>query len=186
MDKNYMEEIYKEFDLPIRRLSFQKSQDWIDPTSGEFCKNDSKSLRLYLPTEITRHLIYGVSPKTCIPDYPKNCLLIFKIENENKPKFNRFYCIGIHNQFPIIGKLISYPAIEETSGSKIFSTTRRKSFMTPTPLHIPTSKVSPIPSSSHNLILFKTIGPEKDLFQSHLEETLWLHPLVRVHSLKIF
>jgi len=57
---------------------------------------------------------------------------------------------------------------------------RRKSFMTPTPLHIPGSRVSPIPDSAHERIYLKSLGENEPLMVIPLEEVVWMHPMILV------
>ena len=76
------------------------------------------------------------------------------------------YALGLMGQEPLICKVIKNdaqpgssnqgesPQAKSTSRSK----NRRKSFMTPTPLHIPESQVSPIPDSTHEMIYLKSLG----------------------------
>ena len=65
-----------------------------------------------------------------------------------------------------------------TSSSRVNS--RRKSFMTPTPLHIPDSRVSPIPDSAHEMIYLKDIHEGESLKVVPWRDVVWMHPLIRV------
>ncbi len=50
---------------------------------------------------------------------------------------------------------------QAAGGREVFRPSRRKSFMTPTPLHIPTSTVSPIPDYTHSVYYLKPWDQEK-------------------------
>lgn len=65
-----------------------------------------------------------------------------------------------------------------TSSARVNS--RRKSFMTPTPLHIPESRVSPIPDSAHERIYLKSLEENAFLMVLPLEDVVWMHPLILV------
>ena len=56
----------------------------------------------------------------------------------------------------------------------------RKSFMTPTPLHIPDSRVSPIPDSAHEMIYLKELSKNARLKVVPLNEVAWMHRLILV------
>jgi len=52
--------------------------------------------------------------------------------------------------------------------------------MTPTPLHIPDSQVSPIPDSAHEMIYLKGLNEHEGLRVVPLREVVWMHPLIIV------
>ena len=52
--------------------------------------------------------------------------------------------------------------------------------MTPTPLHIPESRVSPIPDSAHERIYLKSLEESASLMVLPLEDVIWMHPLILV------
>ena len=56
----------------------------------------------------------------------------------------------------------------------------RKSFMTPTPLHIPGSRVAPIPGSAHEMVMVQPISGSEGLRVIKGKDILWLHPLLCV------
>jgi len=84
----------------------------------------------------------------------------------------------------------SSPPMEErrkpllTSGEKDVSSLKRKqkrkSFMTPTPLHIPGSRVSPIAESTHQMIFLKSLANPEKLILVPGGNLLWMHPLVLI------
>jgi hypothetical protein len=68
---------------------------------------------------------------------------------------------------------------QEVGAGEVFRASRRKSFMTPTPLHIPTSQVSPIPDYTHSVFCLKIYGQEK-LEVVSTDQSARLLPLVSV------
>ncbi len=52
--------------------------------------------------------------------------------------------------------------------------------MTPTPLHIPESQVSPIPDSAHEMIYLKGLNEDEALKVIPLRDVVWMHPLITV------
>jgi hypothetical protein len=52
--------------------------------------------------------------------------------------------------------------------------------MTPTPLHIPESRVSPIPDSAHEMIYLKGLSENETLKVVPLRDVVWMHPLIAV------
>jgi hypothetical protein len=91
---------------------------------------------------------------------------------------NDIYALGIAGQVPCVCKVIKSDAETGASGSSAKS--RRKSFMTPTPLHIPESKVSPIPDFTHEMIYLKSLNDKEALKVVPLQDVMWMHPLVSV------
>jgi len=57
---------------------------------------------------------------------------------------------------------------------------RRKSFMTPTPLHVPDSRVSPIPKSAHEMIFLKGLRNGDPVNLVPVKDVLRMDPLVYI------
>jgi hypothetical protein len=57
---------------------------------------------------------------------------------------------------------------------------RRKSFMTPTPLHVPESRVSPIPKSAHQMIFLKGLRVSDPVNLVPVNDVLRMDPLVHI------
>ena len=101
---------------------------------------------------------------------------------------NDVYALGLAGQEPLICKVIKNDAQSGVSGhdessqnsSSPRAKKRRKSFMTPTPLHIPESQVSPIPDSSHEMIYLKGFSKDDALRVVPLRDVVWLYPLISV------
>jgi hypothetical protein len=116
-----------------------------------------------------------------------NSLGIFSFE-QDVIALNDMYALGLAGREPVVCKVIKMDARTdpsspgETSQSIPSSRTRgrRKSFMTPTPLHIPDSQVSPIPDSAHEMIYLKDLNEKEGLKVVPLREVVWMHPLIIV------
>ena len=96
------------------------------------------------------------------------------------------YALGIKGQEPLICKVIKSDAQSHSSseGESALSASRaknhRKSFMTPTPLHIPESRVSPIPDSTHEMIYLKGLRNNEAVKVIPLQDVVWTYPLIAV------
>jgi hypothetical protein len=101
---------------------------------------------------------------------------------------NDIYALGLKGQKPLVCKVIKNDAQAGSSRqggpSQDFSASRsknhRKSFMTPTPLHIPESQVSPIPDSAHEMIYLKSLSGKEALKVVPMRDVVWMHPLISV------
>ncbi len=101
---------------------------------------------------------------------------------------NDIYVLGLTGREPLICKVIKNDARSGSSNlgepSQTISSSRvknrRKSFMTPTPLHIPESQVSPIPDSAHEMIYLKGFNENEALKVVPLRDVVWMHPLISV------
>jgi hypothetical protein len=81
---------------------------------------------------------------------------------------NDIYALGLMGREPL----------QAIASSRVKN--RRKSFMTPTPLHIPESRVSPIPDSAHEMIYLKGLNENEALKVVPLRDVVWMHPLISV------
>jgi hypothetical protein len=103
---------------------------------------------------------------------------------------NDVYVLGLMGREPLICKVIKNDAHSGSShqgeSSPSISSSRvknrRKSFMTPTPLHIPESQVSPIPDSTHEMIYLKGLNENETLKVVPLRDVVWMHPLLAVRQ----
>jgi hypothetical protein len=91
---------------------------------------------------------------------------------------NDIYALGLKGQKPLVCKLIKSDA--QTGSSYSRAKNHRKSFMTPTPLHIPESQVSPIPDSAHEMIYLKSLSDKEALKVVPMRDVVWMHPLISV------
>lgn len=136
-------------------------------------------------------------PETCyaleIPDIikesvePGNSLGIFGPGKDNAA-LNDIYVLGLAGREPLVCKVIKNDgrtgSSDQKEPSQVISSprvkNRRKSFMTPTPLHIPESQVSPIPDSAHEMIYLKDFSENETLKVIPLQDVVWMHPLIAV------
>jgi len=91
---------------------------------------------------------------------------------------NDIHAFGLEGQEPFVCKVIKSDA--QAGSPNLHAKNSRKSFMTPTPLHIPESRISPIPDSSHEMIYLKGLNDKEALKVIPLREVVWMHPLVSV------
>ena len=106
----------------------------------------------------------------------------------NGTGLNDVYALGLAGRVPLVCKVIKNDArsgsfyqgesSQSTPSHKVKN--RRKSFMTPTPLHIPESQVSPIPDSAHEMIYLKGLSGNEPLQVIPLRNVVWMHPLIAV------
>jgi len=118
---------------------------------------------------------------------PEKSLGIFGL-SEGVVALNDIYTVGLMGREPFVCKVIKNDAqpgtshqgesSQTTSSSRVKN--RRKSFMTPTPLHIPESRVSPIPDSAHEMIYLKSLNENEALKVVPLRDVVWMHPLISV------
>lgn len=117
----------------------------------------------------------------------KNSLGIFGSGKEGAV-LDDIYVVGLTGREPLICKVIKNDARSASShqgeSSQSISSSRvknrRKSFMTPTPLHIPESQVSPIPDSAHEMIYLKGFNENETLQVIPLRDVVWMLPLIAV------
>jgi hypothetical protein len=121
---------------------------------------------------------YGVEieDESMAPVLKKGMVAVFS-QNADNPALTNVFSIGRKGESPLVRKVVKNEIDSFTDeGRKRL----RKSFMTPTPLHIPGSRVSPIAESTHQAIFFKSLlSPEKLTLVSK-GNLLWLHPLVLI------
>lgn len=112
---------------------------------------------------------------------------VFSTLPNQKPAEFSIYCVGRVGGRPLIRKVVKNET--EISGAKesnledksLFNRKAvRKSFMTPTPLHIPGSRVSPIAESTHQMIYLKSTTDSEAMTLIPAEKLLWMHPLVLI------
>jgi hypothetical protein len=118
---------------------------------------------------------------------PRNSLGIFG-PGVDGVALNDIYALGLAGREPVVCKVIKNDGrsgsshqeepSQTTSSSRVKN--RRKSFMTPTPLHIPESRVSPIPDSAHEMIYLKGLSQNETLKVIPLRDVVWMHPLIAV------
>ncbi len=101
---------------------------------------------------------------------------------DSTPALMNIYSIGRKGDVPLVRKVVKneIPGTENEGVSSEERRPKRKSFMTPTPLHIPGSRVSPIAESTHQTIFLKGLKNPEKLVLVPNGNLLWMHPLVLI------
>lgn len=126
---------------------------------------------------------YGVEIEdgSMAPVLTKGMVAVFS-QNVENPALMNVFSIGRKGESPLVRKVVR----NEITPNEMESFTvegrkrLRKSFMTPTPLHIPGSRVSPIAESTHQTIFLKALANPEKLILVSRGNLLWMHPLVLV------
>ena len=120
---------------------------------------------------------YALKIPNIFGEAPGIALGVFGLGKE-EAALDDVYALGLAGQEPIVCKVVKSDAQTGSSYSNVKN--RRKSFMTPTPLHIPESQVSPIPDSAHEMIYLKGFSDKEALKVVPLRDVVWMHPLISV------
>ncbi|MCF8720945.1 hypothetical protein [Nitrospina gracilis] len=120
------------------------------------------------------------------PHAPAGSVGVFCQQSAGVPVLHQIYLVQIKNERPRVCKLVKSDSAfhRRTDETKTSSSTperlrqRRKSFMTPTPLHIPDARVSPIPDSAHEMVYLKNPEEGGPMLVLPSRDVLWMHPLV--------
>jgi hypothetical protein len=159
--------------IPLISLSYDQERWEPDHEWEEKIFNDKNYINILAPMELPDYS-YGVEIKdSSMSIYlGENTIAIFS-KSDSLAQDNVFL-VGLKRKPPFIGKLLKNESDSEGQG--------RKTFMTPTPLHIPESKTSPIADSLHQTLIFKVLSkPQGTRFvpQSNIS---WMHPLIFVQK----
>lgn len=126
---------------------------------------------------------YGVKieDESMAPELKPGTVVVFS-QNDGTPALMNIYSIGRKGEVPLVRKVVKneIPANGDNDVSKESLRPKRKSFMTPTPLHIPGSRVSPIAESTHQTIFLKSLKNPEKLTLVPGGNLLWMHPLVMI------
>jgi hypothetical protein len=122
------------------------------------------------------------------PEFFSGDTIIFS-KKESKSALQNIYLFITDDNKTIIGEIIHKPDAKfnisselNKSGPTEYRIARRKSFMTPTPLHIPTSQISPVADSSHERILICPVGDKKQLVSVPPQKIIYKFPMVFIHK----
>mgnify|MGYP006091001831 CR=1 FL=1 len=149
---------------------------------------NSKEDRLHIPyppmiNDSGSYLSISIEEKLWAPIFNFGDIAIFSKDN-SKSSFENIYLIPLKTKDAIIGRIVhsSDQSKHKHTNPQTpqFRKARRKSFMTPTPLHIPTSVVSPIADFSHDRTLVRSLNSKDKMFSILSEETLGIFPLVHI------
>jgi len=126
---------------------------------------------------------YGVEieDESMTPVLKTGMVVVFSL-NDSTPALLDIYSIGRRGDGPLVRKVVKneISATRKTEVSSEGLRPKRKSFMTPTPLHIPGSRISPIAESTHQTVFFKALKNPEKLILVPKGNLLWLHPLVLI------
>ena len=131
----------------------------------------------YIKISVTRELpnfSYGIEVKdpSMVTYFGRNTIAIFS--KSDFPAQDNIFLVGLKSKSPFIGKLLKNESEVEGEG--------RKTFMTPTPLHVPESKTSPIADSLHHNLIFKGLSEPQGTRFIQESNICWRHPLICVHT----
>lgn len=126
---------------------------------------------------------YGVEveDESMAPALKTGWVAIFSQTTDTPAPMN-IYSIGRKGDDPLVRTVVKneIPGSGNTNVSQKSIRPKRKSFMTPTPLHIPGSRVSPIAESTHQTIFLKSLSHPEKLTLVPGGNLLWMHPLVLI------
>ena len=117
---------------------------------------------------------YGIDIKDSSLSYYFGMNTIAIFSKEKSPAKDNVFLVGLKTKPPFIGKLLKDESFVEGQG--------RKTFMTPTPLHIPESKTSPIADSLHHNLIFKVFSDPPGTRFVQQSSIVWKHPLILVQK----
>ncbi len=135
---------------------------------------------------------FGIHIKTndFQPDFYSGDTIVFS-KKESELALQNIYLFITKNRKPIIGEIIHRPDSKKNSSNELhklnsteYRKARRKSFMTPTPLHIPTSQISPVADSSHERILIRPVGQKQQLSSIFRQKSIYSFPMVFIHKIE--
>ena len=159
--------------IPLISLSYDQERWEPGHEWEERILNNINSIKISTPMELPG-FSYGIKieDSSLSQAFGENSIPIFS-KSDSQAKDN-IYLVGLKRKSPFIGKLLKNESESEGQG--------RKTFMTPTPLHIPESKTSPIADSLHHTLIFKVFSkPQGTRFVQH-STISWLHPLIFVQK----
>lgn len=163
--------------ISIPLISFSSSREGREPDNerGEKIFLSSSYTRISPPMKLPG-LCYGVriEANCYAPVLPPGCLAVFS--KTDVSALENFYAVCAQKEFPFLGKWMQ----KETSEGR--ESGGRKVFMVPPPLHVPDSRISPIASSLHHVLLFKDFSDSGKLRLLPASKILWKHPLVYVQK----
>ncbi len=176
-------------------MNFELTTYKIDQISylGQISRNSPtlESVTLSFPPSIElSEYNFGVQINTnnFQPDFFSGDTIIFS-KKESERALQNIYLFITADDKSIIGEIIHKPDYKNKASSEPnksvpteYRRARRKSFMTPTPLHIPTSQISPVADSSHERILIRPVGDKKKVVSIPPQKKIFSFPMVFIHK----
>lgn len=118
------------------------------------------------------------------PELPQGGVGVFCRDREGVRALHQIFVVQIKGHRPLVRKLVKSESErnrpDAPSARPGYIRQRRKSFMTPTPLHIPESRVSPIPDTLHEMVYLKSMEKGEPMLVIRAQDVLWMHPLVYI------
>ena len=159
--------------IPLASLSndqkrWESGHEWEEKIFG------TKNYIKILPSRELPNFSYGIEVKdpSMVPYFGRNTIAIFS--KSDFPAQDNIFLVGLKSKSPFIGKLLKNESEIEGEG--------RKTFMTPTPLHVPESKTSPIAASLHHTLIFKGLAEPQGTRFIQESNMCWRHPLIYIHK----
>ena len=164
-------------EIPLVNFARWDSNELFDEQSNLIAGKHEKTIRIQIPFEIPKGC-YGVKivDRSMLPILIPGRIALFATKTIDRPALSNIWMVGIRDQKPLIRTILKQSEADKTQPTKRY----RKSFMTPTPLHIPQSTVSPIPPSSHEMTFLQKLGGDKELSLIPESDIVWKHPLLYV------
>ncbi len=159
--------------IPLVSLSYDQERWEPGHEWEEKIFNNANYIKILVPMELP-DCSYGIE----IKDSPLssyfgvNTIALFS--KEDSPALDNIFLVGLKSKPPFVGKLLKDESDSEGQG--------RKTFMTPTPLHIPESKTSPIADSLHHSFIFKVLSNPKGTRFVQQSTIAWKHSLIFVQK----
>ena len=159
--------------IPLVSLFYDQKR-WESGREWEEKIFDNKNYTKILASRKLPNFSYGIEIKDSSMStyFGRNTVAIFS--KSDLPAQDNIFFVGLKRKPPFIGKLLKNES--EVEGLQ------RKTFMTPTPLHVPESKTSPIADSLHHNLIFKALSQPQGTRFIQQSNICWRHPLVFVHT----
>ncbi len=159
--------------IPLVSLSNDQKR-WESGPEWEEKIFDNKNYIKILASRELPNFSYGIEIKdpSMVTYFGRNTIAIFSKSDVSAQ--DNIFLVGLKNKSPFIGKLLKNESKIEGEG--------RKTFMTPTPLHVPESKTSPIADSLHHNLIFKGLSEPQGTRFIQESNICWRHPLIYIHK----
>lgn len=160
-------------DIPLIRL--QDVEDYLEG-SGENKRWADNQVSVDSAIPDTCFAIFSQDLDKNFPLYGQG-VPVFARQFESLDAVEQIFLLRFHQEAPRLCRMIR--SEQKAGAGEVFRASRRKSFMTPTPLHIPTSRISPIPDYTHSFFYLKLFDQE-NLEVVSTDQSERLLPLVKV------
>ena len=161
--------------IPLISLSYDQERWEPGHEWEEKIFNNKNCIKILAPMELP-DLSYGIEVKDSFlfTYFGANTIPIFSTTDSLAQ--DNIFLVGLKRKPPFVGKLLKDESYAEGQG--------RKTFMTPTPLHVPESKTSPIADSLHHNLIFKVLSNPPGTRFVQQSSIVWKHPLIFVQKVE--